>query len=58
MGDEVKQHKCEGMRKLFKTEGWTLKNKGDGWYMYDGEGNRSPRPHSFCTQCDARLESA
>ena len=55
---KTRKHECEAAKDGFMREfGWSLENRGDGWYMYDKNGQqRSPSEYNFCPSCGERLE--
>lgn len=56
---KTRKHECQALREGFGADSefnWRLENRGDGWYMYNTAGQRSPSQYNFCPSCGERLE--
>lgn len=54
-----KKHECEAIKEgLGKKFGWSLEDRGNGWYIYNREGARSEAQCNYCPCCGEKLEDA
>ena len=53
---DIKKHECRGMKANFTVPmGWVLEDRGDGWRMYNQNGEKSAWSIHFCPQCSMKL---